>query len=76
MELFKAKVRQVGTSLGILLPKSIIKEGHISKGEHIEVSILKERDKEIKKFFGSAKGTSKFKRDNTDREERFESVVR
>ena len=70
VEMFKAKVRNVGTSLGLLIPKQVAIGENIKEGEEVEVSILKERDKEIAKLFGSAKGTSKFKRDHTDRIDR------
>lgn len=68
-ETFKSKVRTVGTSLGVLIPKEIANREKIKAGEEIEVSILKKRNlKEIMKLFGSAKGALKFERDHKDRE--------
>lgn len=66
-ELFSAKVRSVGTSLGILIPIEIIKEAKIKEGESIEVNILKRNKKFIKESFGIDRGTSKFERDHRDR---------
>jgi antitoxin component of MazEF toxin-antitoxin module len=69
-EAFKAKVRNVGTSLGILIPKSVIDKEKIRSGEKVEITLLKSNGKnieEILKLFGSAKGASSFKRENKDR---------
>ncbi len=65
--IFKSKVRNVGTSLGVLLPNEIVKNEKIKIGEQIEISILKKNVKLIEKSFGMAKGSSKFERDHTDR---------
>jgi len=67
MTLFEAKVRNVGTSLGVLIPIEIIREEKIKEGQHIEVSILKKNLKLIRESFGIAKGSSKFERDHKDR---------
>ncbi|MEM5773241.1 MAG: hypothetical protein QXL86_03415 [Candidatus Aenigmatarchaeota archaeon] len=68
VETFKAKVRSVGTSLGILIPKEIAEKEKVKEGEIIQVSILKPNLKEVMKLFGTAKGASKFERDHKDRE--------
>lgn len=67
VELFKSKVRSVGTSLGILLPSEIVRKENIKKGEEIEVSILKRNLRLIKSSFGIDKGTKKFEREHGDR---------
>ena len=67
VNLFNARVRNVGTSLGILIPKEVIKEEKITEGEEIEVSVLKKNLALIKDSFGIAKGTSMFKREHRDR---------
>ena len=67
-ELFKTKVRKVGTSLGVLIPKELIEEQKIKEGEEVEVGVLKEsRLRSIEKAFGIAKGAKPFERDRTDR---------
>ena len=71
-ELFKAKVRKVGTSLGVLIPKEIIKEEKIKEGQEIGVSLLKQRRlEEVWKLIGTAKDWKPFERDRTDRLERY-----
>jgi len=67
-ETFKAKVRNVGTSLGILIPKEIAKKENVKNGEEIEVSLLRRNVKDVMKLFGTAKGASRFERDHAERE--------
>jgi antitoxin component of MazEF toxin-antitoxin module len=71
-ELFKAKVRKIGTSVGVLIPKQIIEAEGIKEGEVIEVSLLRRKklDVLLKKLMGSAKGAGPFERDREDRLER------
>ncbi len=66
-EKFKTKVRSVGTSLGVLLPKEIAKEMKVKEGESIEISIIKKDKEMIRSMFGKAKGASRFVRDHKDR---------
>ncbi len=66
--MFKTKIRKVGTSFGVLLPKELIREQRLREGEEVNVSVLKEKniDKAFK-MFGAARGAKPFKRDRTDR---------
>ncbi|MEK6888625.1 MAG: AbrB/MazE/SpoVT family DNA-binding domain-containing protein [Nanoarchaeota archaeon] len=76
MTIVKARVRNIGTSLGVIIPSEIIKEENIEEGEDIEISILKrqERLKALSELFGIGKGAKhKFGRDKTDRIERYEN---
>jgi len=67
-ELFSAKVRKVGTSLGILIPKEIIAEEKLKEGQDIELGVLRKRNlDEVLRLFGTAKGTKAFARDRADR---------
>jgi antitoxin component of MazEF toxin-antitoxin module len=71
-EMFKAKVRMVGSSLGVLIPKEAADKENIKNGEEIEVSVLKQRNlDELLKLRGVAKGWKPFKRDRTDRLDRY-----
>jgi antitoxin component of MazEF toxin-antitoxin module len=71
-EVFKAKVRRVGSSLGVLIPKEVAKKEKIHEGEEIEVGLLKKKRLElIEKAFGIAKGTKPFARNRTDRIDRY-----
>jgi antitoxin component of MazEF toxin-antitoxin module len=65
--LFKVKVRRIGTSLGVLIPKKLIKNKRIKVGEEIEIALLKKRKDLITKFFGIAKGARPFRRESIDR---------
>jgi antitoxin component of MazEF toxin-antitoxin module len=70
-ELFKAKVRRVGSSLGILIPKETADKENIKEGEEIEVSLLKRRNlAKLLKLAGTAKGAEPFERDREDRLDR------
>lgn len=72
MPLFKAKVRKVGTSLGVLLPKELTQKEHIKEGEEVEIGLLKRRKlEEVLKLMGTAKDAKPFERDRTDRIDRW-----
>ena len=67
-EMFKAKVRRVGTSFGVLIPRGVSARAGIREGEHVEVGLLKERRIDlIEKAFGIARGAGPFHRDRKDR---------
>lgn len=67
--LFKAKIRKIGSSFGVLIPMEIIENQKIKEDEIIEISILKKNPKLIEEMFGSIKAkTTPFKRDRKDRE--------
>jgi antitoxin component of MazEF toxin-antitoxin module len=65
---FRVKVRNVGTSLGVLIPKEIAEEEKVRRGEEIEVSILRRDVKNLMKLFGTAKDTRGFERNRAERE--------
>ena len=69
-ELFKGKVRRVGTSLGVLIPADVVREEELKEGEEIELSILRRRNLDkLLRLMGTAKGAKPFVRDRTDRSE-------
>ncbi|MEK6958047.1 MAG: hypothetical protein AABW99_03655 [archaeon] len=68
METFEAKVRQVGSSLGVLIPKDITKKDKIKKGETIRITVVKKNFRLIEKAFGAYPDLPSFKRDRDDRE--------
>ena len=71
-ELFRAKARKIGTSVGVLIPKGIIQQEKIKIGEEIKFHIVKERKlDEVWKLIGTAKGTKPFERDRIDRLDRY-----
>ena len=67
MDAFEVKVRQVGTSLGILIPKEAIQEGKIKKNQTIKIGIIKKDLAAIDRAFGSVKNAKPFNRENEDR---------
>ncbi len=68
MSVFRAKIRKVGTSFGILIPKELIREQKLHEGQDVDVSLLKRKDLEqVLKGFGAARGAKPFRRDRTDR---------
>ena len=70
-ELIKTKLRRIGTSFGVLLPKEVIYEKNLKEGDEIELAVLKKDLSLLKKAFGMAKeAKQKFVRDRTDRIER------
>ena len=66
MSVFESKVRQVGTSFGVLIPKEIVDEEKIKKNQRIKIAILKRDLSLLEKEFGSA-STKPFRRDHKSR---------
>ncbi|HLC97988.1 MAG TPA: hypothetical protein VJC21_04370 [Candidatus Nanoarchaeia archaeon] len=52
-ELFKTKIRRVGTSVGVLIPREHIAEARLHVGEEVEIALLSHKDLS---GFGFAKG--------------------
>ncbi len=67
-QVFMAKLRRVGTSFGVLIPKRIIKRTRLKIGDDVEIALLKkQRIDLIEKAFGLAKGAGPFRREHADR---------
>ena len=66
MELFESKIRKVGSSIGLLVPKGVVMEDNLKAGEAVQVALIKRDKALIESAFGSAKGRS-FKRVDLDR---------
>jgi len=67
-QVFKAKLRKVGTSFGVLIPNRMIKRNRFKAGEEVEMALIKkQRIDLIEKAFGMAKGAGSFRRENVDR---------
>jgi len=69
-EVFPAKLRQIGTSVGVIIPNEQLRELNVKVGDEIEVALLKHRkQKDIERGFGLAKDFKKpFERDKKTRE--------
>jgi antitoxin component of MazEF toxin-antitoxin module len=67
-ELFKTKIRRIGTSFGVLIPGKVIKRENLKDGEEVEIALLKRRRLVlIEKAFGLTSGAKGFRRDDIDR---------
>ncbi len=66
MEVFESKVRQVGTSFGVLIPKEVVVSDRIKENQMVKVAILKKDVDLLEQSFGSVK-TKPFKREHRDR---------
>ncbi|MDP3728940.1 MAG: hypothetical protein Q8R18_05835 [bacterium] len=50
----EARVKSWGSSLGLIVPKEVVKKEHLSDGEQVIIDIQKKKN--IKDIFGSLKG--------------------
>ncbi|MFH1256198.1 MAG: hypothetical protein V1494_02800 [Candidatus Diapherotrites archaeon] len=67
MDVFESKVRQVGSSLGVLIPRDVVAGDRIKKDQTVKVVILKKDLSLLEKAFGSLKGAGAFRREHEDR---------
>lgn len=66
----KARVRRIGTSLGIIIPKDKLEEMKVKEGDII---IIPRIEKPVKEIRGVLKGTSfHFEREHANRDEHIE----
>ena len=63
---FKVKIRDVGTSVGVIIPQQKLREAHLSVGDEVELALLS--PKKDLSGFGIAKKWGKFVRDKKTRE--------
>ena len=66
MEFIEAKIRRVGTSFGVLIPKKILKKSGLKCGEKVQIALVKKNLALIESAFGSAKAKA-FRREHYDR---------
>jgi len=70
-EVFKAKLRRIGNSTGIIIPNEILTDLGYEQGDSVQVVIpsmdIKKRNKRILKMAGKYKGKTAFKREKEDR---------
>ena len=68
-DVLKAKLRKIGSSVGILIPQERLAALDVGVGDEVEIALLKHRnEKDIEKMFGVAKQAKSFIRDKTSRE--------
>ncbi|HII53831.1 hypothetical protein AUJ13_03855 [Candidatus Micrarchaeota archaeon CG1_02_49_24] len=64
---FVSKVRHVGTSLGIIIPKEIVAEQELKPGAQVSVSLFKPDLTKLRKLMGTVKEKFPFECDRRDR---------
>ena len=69
-DVFQTKLRKIGSSVGVLIPKEKLVSLNVDVGDEIEVALLKHRSvEEIMEGFGSARHFKEpFVRDKKTRE--------
>jgi antitoxin component of MazEF toxin-antitoxin module len=70
MELFVGRLRRVGNSLSVLVPKKALDEMHVGEGDEIEISlrpVRQERERRLSQVVGSLPGLTPFRRERKDR---------
>ena len=66
MELFESKIRRVGTSFGVLIPKENASKNKLKEGLKVEVAIIRKDPKFIDAMFGSVRA-GPFQREHIER---------
>jgi antitoxin component of MazEF toxin-antitoxin module len=70
-QVFKAKVRKIGNSYGVLIPAEIIQELHVEMGDELMISVattdLEERNRMLMELAGVYEGEEPFEREKEDR---------
>lgn len=70
-EVFEAKLRRIGNSLGIIIPNDLIQQLGFGDGDVIRVAIpgsdIRARNRKLLAFIGSERGKRPFRRDKEDR---------
>ena len=70
-QVFKAKIRKIGNSLGVLIPADVIEELHVDPGDEVSISLYSEdldlRNERMMKMIGKYKGKGPFVREKEDR---------
>jgi hypothetical protein len=67
MQVFVSKVRPLGSSLGVIIPKEILKEANLSEGSEIRLNIVNTDYSALDRLMGSMRGAKPFVRDRRDR---------
>lgn len=68
---FEGKIRRVGNSLAVIIPKEMLEEAGAKEGENVKVSILRKSTKRnieaIERLAGIYRDAKPFVRDRRDR---------
>jgi hypothetical protein len=70
-EVFEAKLRRIGNSVGIIIPNEVLSAAGYDVGDTVPVTIPKhdftERNRKLRSIIGIHKGLPGFERDKEDR---------
>lgn len=70
MEMFRARLRRVGNSLSVLVPKAVLEDMHVGEGDEVEVTLhvgKSDLEARLDAIAGTAPGLGPFKRERKDR---------
>jgi len=72
VEVFRVKLRQIGNSVGLLIPQEQIIAIDMNIGDEVDIALIKPKSKEelmktVKQTFGIAKNAKDFTRDKDSR---------
>jgi len=67
VDVFVSKVRPVGSSLGIIIPKDVVDAEHLESGSEVRVSIIKPNFRKLEALMGTVKEKFGLDRDRRDR---------
>ncbi len=67
VDAFVSKVRPVGSSLGIIIPKDVVDAEHLESGSEVRVSIIRPDFRKLKALMGTVVEKVPFDRDRRDR---------
>ena len=70
MEIFRGRLRRVGNSLSVLIPKKTLDLLKLQEGDDVDVALMPtagERQRRLAAAIGSVPGLQPFKRDRKDR---------
>ena len=59
--MFRSKIRKLGTSVGMIVPKEIVKREELHEGDIVKVEIIKEKRVDA---FGMLKGMPSFNKED------------
>ena len=63
VNVFVSKVRPLGSSLGVIIPRKIVKSGNLFPGKEVQLSLLEQDFSALDRLFGSVPNAKPFKRD-------------
>lgn len=66
-ETFTAKVRPIGSSLCVIIPRKIVEKEKIKPGKEIEVSVINQNFRLLESLAGTVEEKYPFVRDRRDR---------